>query len=113
MFRYFITTIYSFIRCKGVPESLDQGKKPKRSSGRESEEEDLAGKRRRREGQGWETGKLREKAREREGCLGREKEGEKEEKQRAVEASAIGGICREEMGLVGNGKNKEEERRRV
>lgn len=76
---------------------MDHGKKPKRSSGKESaeSEEDLAGNRRRREGQGWEIGNLGGEAREREereGSLTREKERkeeEKDEKHRAEEASAI------------------------
>lgn len=88
---------------------MDHGKKPKRSSGKESaeSEEDLAGNRRRREGQGWEFGNLGGKAREREGSLAREKEGkeeEKGEKHRAEEASAIRkntkGNCREESEIL-------------
>lgn len=75
---------------------MDQGKKPKRSSGKELDEseEDLARNWRRREGQGWEIGDLGGKAAEREEkdeSLAREKEGkeEKGEKQRAAEVSAI------------------------
>lgn len=79
-----------------ISESLDQGKKPKRSSGKELDEseEELARNRRGREGQGWEFGDLGGKAAEREEkdeSLAREKEGkeEKGEKQRAAEVSAI------------------------
>lgn len=108
---------------------MDHGKKPKRSSGKESaeSEEDLAGNRRRREGQGWEIGNLGGEAREREGSLTREKERkeeEKAEKHRAEEASAIRKneernprfffrLRGKERGRNGKTKEKEKERRRV
>lgn len=99
---------------------MDHGKKPKRSSGKESaeSEEDLAGNRRRREGQGWEIGNLGGKAREREereGSLTREKERkeeEKAEKHRAEEASAIRkkrSNCREESEILFSVERKKEE----